>query len=160
MAKIDFKLRPARAEEAGRLTELALRSKAHWGYDADFMARCRDELTVRPEDIESGAVIVAEADGGLLGFGCLSVADEDQGAVPEGEIWHFFVEPSAMGSGLGRALMERLFARARNLGFKRLRVDSDPGARGFYERMGFVYHSEAPSASIAGRMLPHLRITL
>jgi len=160
MAKIAFKLRLARAEETECLTELALRSKAHWGYDADFMARCRDELTVRPEDIESEVVIAAEAKGAVVGFGCLSVLEEEGPAGPEGEIWHFFVEPSAMGTGLGRSLMERLFAEARDLGLKRLRVDSDPGAQGFYERMGFVYQGEVSSGSIVGRTLPHLRITL
>ena len=160
MAKIAFELRPARAAEADFLTALAMRSKAHWGYDADFMARCLDELTVKPEDIESEVVIAAEAEGKVVGFGCLSAIEEAETEEPEGEIWHFFVEPSAMGTGLGRVLMERLFAEARDLGFKRLRVDSDPGARGFYQRMGFVYHSEAPSASIAGRKLPHLRRTL
>ena len=160
MGKIAFELRPARAEEAECLTELAMRSKAHWGYDADFMARCRDELTVKPEDIKCEVVIAAEAEGKVVGFGCLSAVEDAEGAGSEGEIWHFFVEPSAMGTGLGRALMERLFAEARDLGLKRLRVDSDPGAQGFYERMGFVYHSEAPSGSIAGRSLPHLRLTL
>jgi hypothetical protein len=40
-------IRKARPDEAGELTELALRSKAHWGYDEAFMASCREELTVR-----------------------------------------------------------------------------------------------------------------
>ena len=31
-------LRPARPEEAGLLSDLALRSKAHWGYPPDFLA--------------------------------------------------------------------------------------------------------------------------
>lgn len=30
-------IRRARADEAGTLSELAFRSKAHWGYDDDFM---------------------------------------------------------------------------------------------------------------------------
>ena len=39
-------LRPARPEEAPALTELCLRSKAVWGYDAAFMQACRRELTM------------------------------------------------------------------------------------------------------------------
>ena len=34
-------LRPADPSEAALLTDLCLRSKAVWGYDAAFMARCR-----------------------------------------------------------------------------------------------------------------------
>ena len=34
-------LRPAEPDEAAALTDLALAAKASWGYDADFMARCR-----------------------------------------------------------------------------------------------------------------------
>ena len=30
-------MRPARADEAGSLSSLALRSKAQWGYDAKFL---------------------------------------------------------------------------------------------------------------------------
>ena len=39
-------IRAARVGEAGFLSELALRSKAHWGYDAAFIEACRDELSV------------------------------------------------------------------------------------------------------------------
>jgi hypothetical protein len=31
-------IRPARSDESARLTAIALRSKAHWGYSAEFMA--------------------------------------------------------------------------------------------------------------------------
>ncbi len=34
-------IRPAQPEEAALLSDLALRSKAHWWYDADFLASCR-----------------------------------------------------------------------------------------------------------------------
>lgn len=39
-------LRLADVSEREPLTELCIRSKAHWGYDAAFMALCRDALTV------------------------------------------------------------------------------------------------------------------
>jgi len=48
-------IRPARREECGLLTELALRSKAVWGYDAAFMEACREELTIRREMFDSEA---------------------------------------------------------------------------------------------------------
>ena len=44
-------IRPARAGEEAELTELAIRSKGHWGHDAAFLERARPELTVRPEHL-------------------------------------------------------------------------------------------------------------
>ena len=37
-------IRRARPEEAGALSDLAIRSKGHWGYDVAFLASCRAEL--------------------------------------------------------------------------------------------------------------------
>ena len=42
-------VRSARAGEAASLTALCLRSKAHWGYDAEFMRLCVPSLTVKEQ---------------------------------------------------------------------------------------------------------------
>jgi hypothetical protein len=39
---------------------MALRSKAHWGYDEAFMQQVADELTVTPEMVRRCDVMVAE----------------------------------------------------------------------------------------------------
>ncbi len=39
-------IRDARPGEAGELSGLAFRSKAHWGYSTAFMEACRSELAV------------------------------------------------------------------------------------------------------------------
>lgn len=44
-------IRLARVTEAEILSDLALRSKAHWGYDAEFIEACRDELTVDASEV-------------------------------------------------------------------------------------------------------------
>jgi len=53
-------IRPALTSEADALSRLCFRSKAHWGYDADFMAKSRASLTVAPDLIASGSVLVLE----------------------------------------------------------------------------------------------------
>jgi hypothetical protein len=40
-------IRAARPDEAAALTDLAMRSKAYWGYGASFLARCRAALEVK-----------------------------------------------------------------------------------------------------------------
>jgi hypothetical protein len=52
-------VRPARAGEAATLTALCVRSKAHWGYDAEFMRLSRDAITMAEKDISAGRVLVA-----------------------------------------------------------------------------------------------------
>lgn len=148
-------LRSGRPTDAAPLTELALRSKAHWGYDAEFMALCRAELTITEARIAEATVIVAERDGGTIGFGCLAVKDD-----ASGEIADIFVEPREIGQGIGHAVMAALIGRARTLALRRLVVDADPHARGFYEKLGFRFARDVPSGSIPGRTLPQLVLDL
>ncbi|MFJ8883931.1 GNAT family N-acetyltransferase [Streptomyces sp. NPDC102402] len=149
-----MQLRPGRPEEAAVLTGLALRSKAHWGYDQAFMASCRDELTVRPGDTAGGRAVVAEEDGRVLGFTTLS------GEPPAGALAMMFVEPDSIGRGVGRLLFEHTMAQARRLGFVRLTIDADPHAEPFYTAMGAVRIGATPSGSIPGRELPLLELVL
>ncbi|MGK4578919.1 GNAT family N-acetyltransferase [Kitasatospora sp. HPMI-4] len=145
-------IRAARTDEAGFLGELALRSKAYWGYDEAFLAACRDELTVPASRLESTAV--AERDGRILGFVTL------EGSPPAGDLGMLFVEPHAIGQGVGRRLFEHAAATARGLGFTRLTVEADPHAEPFYLAMGATRIGTAPSGSVPGRSLPLLAVDL
>ncbi len=147
-------IRRARPPEAAALSDLALRSKALWGYDTRFMALCRAELTVQPEAIERGQVWVAEADDVILGLLQLVPEDRDDGRAVEVRL--FFVEPGAVRSGVGRALWQHAEAEAGTIGATRLTLDADPNAVAFYERMGMRVVGSSPSGSIPGRMLPRM----
>lgn len=150
-------IRPARAHEADALSAICFRSKAHWGYGEEFMARSRDSLTISPGFIATGRVFVAEAEGGPL-FGVASVAPlAEEGTY---DLVHLFVEPKAMLSGVGRLLFEVATNKARADGARRLIIQSDPHAVGFYRRLGATDAGEAPSESIPGRMLPMLSFEL
>lgn len=147
-------IRAARTEEADALSELALRSKGHWGYDAAFLESCRAELTVSAEDIARGGTAVAERDGLLLGFVTVT------GTPPTGELAMLFVEPRAIGQGIGRALFAHAAATARAAGFERLELDADPHAEPFYRAMGCERVGLSPSGSIPGRFLPRMAYRL
>lgn len=138
------------------LSELALRSKSHWGYDDDFLEACRAELTVTPEDLNRLTVRVAESDGGVVaGFYAIGGGDDLQT-----DVWFFFVDLRFIGRGVGRQLFDDLVRTARELGISALRIDSDPGAALFYERLGAVRVGDAPSNSIPGRTLPRYELRL
>jgi GNAT superfamily N-acetyltransferase len=147
------RLRPALPQEAEALTDLAMRSKAYWGYDDDFMARCPPALTLRPEDVLPRHATVADVDGRIAGFVTLD------GSPPEGEVDMLFVEPWAIGTGVGRLLYEHAVRTARANGFTSLLIEADPQAESFYARMGAVRIGERVSPA-TGRPLPLLRASL
>lgn len=145
-------IRSARAAEAGSLTALAVRSKAYWGYDPEFMATCRDELTVTARRMAAETILVADIAGRPAGFAALDFEDHNWP-----EISLLFVAPERIGHGIGRALTDALKDRVRALGAGGLLVDADPFAEPFYRRQGFRRIGESPSASIPDRRLPRLR---
>jgi GNAT superfamily N-acetyltransferase len=143
-------LRHALPNEADALTELALRSKAHWGYDEAFMEACRAELTITPARIEAEEMVVAEVDGRLAGF--VTVAGNS--------LEDLFTEPTLIGTGVGSALLAEAAAIARAGGFAELSIEADPHAADWYRSQGAVDAGTLPSGSIPGRRLPLLRLPL
>jgi GNAT superfamily N-acetyltransferase len=71
-----------------------------------------------------------------------------------------FVDPPAIGSGVGGALFAHLSALALDLGFHRLTIASDPNAEPFYLARGAVRIGAVPSGSVEGRVLPLLAVAL
>jgi len=141
----DVTVRGARPGEAAALTALAVRSKAHWGYDDAFMQMSQASLTVSDADIALGRVLVAERQGLLFGMAKVE---------PDGELGMMFVDPLCLNRGVGRALFDAAAALARRLGARRMVIVADPNAAPFYERMGARFVSHAPSDAIPGRTLP------
>lgn len=138
-------IRPARPDEAAGLSELAIRSKGHWGYSAAFLDACRDELTVRPEQCDDVHLFVAEYTGDdVVGFVRLD------GEPPAAELADLFVDPAVIGSGVGRRLLEFAVEQARRLAITRLMIEADPNAESFHLRAGAVRIGDVPSGSVIG----------
>jgi GNAT superfamily N-acetyltransferase len=145
-----------RPDQAAALSALALRSKGHWGYGAAFLEACRAELTLTADQAAAARVVHAD-DGSVCGFHLLA-ADLD--SMPgRGELLMLFVDPPAIGHGVGRALLEDAVGAAAGRGWSVLRVESDPGAEGFYLANGAVRVGTVPSGSVPGRELPLLELT-
>jgi N-acetylglutamate synthase-like GNAT family acetyltransferase len=146
-------IREGRPEEAAELTELIMRSKAHWGYSDEFLARVRTELTMHPEQVVPHRTLVSEVDGRPAGVATVT------GTVPHGELDMLFVDPWAIGRGVGRELLLEAARRARAEGFEALDIVADPDAEPFYVKMGATRVGESVSPS-TGRSLPQLRYKL
>ena len=148
-------IRRARPSEAGILSDLGLRSKGHWDYDVDFLASCRDDLTLSPDDIETTAVYILDDGDGVSGY--YRLLAQDDGVA---ELDALFVEPGAIGRGVGKRLWQHALGTARGLGCREIVLQSDPHAEGFYLAMGAHRAGESESTVTPGRMLPLLRFQL
>jgi GNAT superfamily N-acetyltransferase len=153
--KSDQAIRPACADEAEALSELAIRSKGHWGYDAAFLEACRAELTLAADDLTDSPAFVCDGPNGPVGFYCLDVRDAG-----DCELDALFVDPDFIGLGVGKRLWEHAVGQAAALGCSEMTIQSDPFAERFYRAMGAERVGEMESLSVPGRMLPLLRYAI
>jgi len=145
-----MQIRKPKIVELHQINDMVMRSKAHWGYDAEFLEACREELTFTTRQLSSNSIRVADDQGRIIGIVKLEIA------LPVAVLDKLFVDPLAIGTGAGRALYDWAIDRAKHSTASRMEIDSDPGARGFYERMGARLVGKTPSGSIANRFLPLL----
>jgi pimeloyl-ACP methyl ester carboxylesterase/GNAT superfamily N-acetyltransferase len=143
------RIRPARPAEAPALSQLALRSKGHWGYDREFLRACEKELTVDGAQLARRPTYVLENGGTIVGFHGI---DFD---APDGtELEFLYVEPASIGRGHGTTLLRHARAIARVHGRSKLLIVADPHADRFYRAQGAVPIGTRESGSIPGRRLP------
>ncbi len=121
------------------------------------MVACRAELTVSESDISNPAryYVVAKSGGAIIGYYALERLPSD-----EYELEALFVEPTYIGQGVGRALVEHAKSHARRLGAASMRIQGDPNAMAFYLAAGGIQIGERESESIPGRYLPVFKVAL
>lgn len=147
-----MRFRRATLEDGPALAALAFRSKAHWGYSPEFMEVVREALD--PSDyLEDWPVYVCSVDDRRVGFYGFREID--------GEIFlhDMFIAPEWIGKGIGRQLWEHCLYTAREQGWPKFLIESEPYAEPFYLHMGAVRMGEIVSPS-TGRRLPLLRVEL
>lgn len=150
-----LRIRAAQATDAALLSDIALRSKAYWGYSPEFMAACKAELTYSPQDIADAGNFfsIAETDAGPAGFYALRALGDRKY-----ELGALFVEPAQIGIGIGCALLQAAKDRVSLAGGGSIVIQGDPNAERFYRAAGGVLVGERESGSVPGRMLPLFRI--
>jgi N-acetylglutamate synthase-like GNAT family acetyltransferase len=149
-------IRRATTDDACALTELTIRSKAHWGYDADFLRDARADLEFQPDKfLPDFHVYILEENGRMLGFCSLIPGDEGRT-----ELHDLFVAPDCIGKGFGKQLWDHALQVARSLGFRALVLTADPNAEPFYARQGAVRLGEKTSPVRPDRRLPIMEFVL
>ena len=134
--------------DAEILTKLTQRSKGYWDYTPEQMNAWKDELTVTPTYIENHLSYKLVEFGRILGYYSL-MHYEDKAILLD----NLFIEPDTINLGYGTALLNHAMQVAKELGYNKMIVESDPNAKLFYMRKGFKEIGEKMT-SIPSRFLP------
>ncbi len=143
---------PAKPSDATMLTEIALESKAHWGYTVAQIDSWREDLTILPEIFDSwhGSKFMSENE--IAGFYLLNRVN-----VRTCYLEFLFVRPKFIGKSIGKQLIEHAIISCSANSCEVLNVLSDPNAESFYAKHGFKTLSLKES-SIPGRFLPKMEL--
>ncbi|MGI8316251.1 GNAT family N-acetyltransferase [Halobacillus mangrovi] len=146
-----MRIREASPEETGCLSEIAIQSKAYWGYDDWFLNTCKSDLTLTAHYIKQNPTYVIESDNKIHGFYSILLVKH--------RLDHFFISPEAIGQGYGRRLWQHMVELCKIWNLSSLTIESDPHAEDFYYKMGTNRIGETESSVFPSRSLPLLEVT-
>lgn len=134
--------------EATELTNIALKSKAYWGYSNELIESWRDDLTVTSEMFQICSIFKFCEGNKIAGFYILNPPKDNSA-----ELEMLFVLPEFIGKGIGKQLTQHAFKEAVKLNVASMTLLADPYAVDFYKSQGF-YQIDKKESSISGRFLP------
>jgi GNAT superfamily N-acetyltransferase len=123
-------IRRAAVRDGGRLREIAVAAKGHWGYETARVREWGASLDFSHDGLSGKEMYVAETGGRIVGWAAL---------IPRGDVcWldDLWIEPASIGRGIGTLLFKHAVERATMLGAGRMEWEAEPNALGFYENMG------------------------
>ncbi len=145
-----YKIRPAATHEFGRLTEIAYKSEAYWGYDSDYMNNFKTYYSVSEEFINCNPTFVIEEDSNIVGFYGVFTKNNQT------ELEYFFILPQYIGQGYGKRMWNHLLKECYKADIKEFNIVTSPQAVEFYLKMGATPVREVESLLKKGRMIPQL----
>jgi len=150
MAKEEYTIRPARAEDAQAVTAMWAEMGAEhqqydpqrWAFAADAGEKQREHFLRTLADQQNGLALTAtDSAGQVVGYLMAGVTEPAPvfRTKRRGQIWDLFVRPAHRGKGVGRRLMEAAVdgLKARGAEDLLLRVSADnEAAIEFYRKLG------------------------
>lgn len=136
-------LRSATAEDAPQITALLQRSYPVLmasAYETTVLAAALPLMTrANPALLATGTYYVVETQGKIVGAGGWTREKPGGGGFDgeTGHIRHFATEPDHLRQGIGRALVERCLADARDAGLSQMECFASLNAVAFYAASGF-----------------------
>jgi len=150
-----LKILPAVFDSTKALTKIAISAKRHWNYPESWMQAWLPSLTMTPAYIETREVWMAIVNDHPVGYYSF---DENEEGFWLDNLW---VLPEYMGRGIGKTLFEHALERCIRRGVSVLKIEADPNAQSFYEKMGARKVNEHRT-QVAGeqRVLPIMEIRM
>ncbi|MFK8036778.1 MAG: GNAT family N-acetyltransferase [Crocinitomicaceae bacterium] len=149
-----MKIEKAQNTDSKNLTELTIRSKSHWGYSSEQINKWKDDLTIPTEYIDQYEVYKLMQGQKVIGY--YSYKEVEDKII---KLDNIFLEPSFIGKGLGKIMMNHFFKIIEVSKYETIRLDSDPNAEKFYQNLGFKVIGRLES-SIPNRFLPIMELKI
>jgi GNAT superfamily N-acetyltransferase len=120
----------AAPDQAVILTTITIAAKRHWNYPEKWIQIWLPQLTITPEYILENETWVAVQNEKCVGYYSLKQDGES--------LWldNLWVLPEFIGQGIGQGLFRHALERSRVLDATALKIEADPNAQNFYEKMG------------------------
>jgi len=144
----------ATANDHKLLTDITKKSKAYWNYSEDLLLAWDEALTITEDYLNSTPVFKLVIDEKAVGYYSYFV-EQDQTI----KLDNLFILPQYIGKGMGRYLMTDFLKRIQNQNFKRIYLDAEPYAEGFYKKHGFNTTGSIETA-IKGRFMPVMELKI
>ncbi|MFP9098347.1 GNAT family N-acetyltransferase [Flavobacterium sp. RHBU_24] len=147
-----MKIEKAQKEDSAIFTDITYKGKAFWGYSVEQLEQWKNELTISPEYIEKHETYKLLIGEKIIGYYSFWKVDDKTIKLDD-----IFLLPEYIGKGYGRILMLDCIDKSKLLFVKRIILDAEPNAEGFYKRFGFETYNSLES-SIKGRLLPQMAL--
>lgn len=120
----------AQSAHADDLSRITVAAKRHWGYPERWMQIWQPLLTISPDYISENEIWMKTITNEPVAYYSLKQAGD--------ELWldNLWVLPEHMGKGIGKELFNHAMERSRQRGAFKFKIEADPNAEAFYERMG------------------------
>lgn len=152
-------IREVREGDVANLLQLIRELAAHQGKPDEVVATDAQLTAALFADDPAAFAFVAEVDDELVGYALWFVSYSTW--TGEHGIWleDLYVRPSTRGSGLGRALIQRLARICVERGYTRLEwsvLQSNRSAIDFYRRIGAAHQTDSDGFRLAGARLAEI----
>ncbi|MFJ2564345.1 GNAT family N-acetyltransferase [Streptomyces sp. NPDC087568] len=105
-------------------------------------------------------LVAVDTHGRVVGWACLGRSGGDGTSAAVGELYALYVQPSLVGTGIGRTLLDAVHAQARVRGFSLMLLwvlTDNTRARRFYERAGYTADGAVQADDYDGVSVPEVR---
>ncbi|MCL7754493.1 GNAT family N-acetyltransferase [Polaribacter sp. Z022] len=144
----------AHISDAKKLTEIALKSKAFWGYSNTQIESWRDDLTITQKMFDEWTIYKYLINKDIVGFYILNRVN-----IRTSILEFLFISPKFIKQGLGKKLLLHAIEKCKKESCVIINVLSDPNAEAFYAKHGFKIIAQIES-SVPGRFLPEMEFEI